>query len=241
MPRTVDLDDRRRIVGEAAWRVLVRDGPTEVSVRKVAAEAGLPPSSLRYTFPTQASVRDAAVSLLVSRLRERVARAASATGGHDAARAVLLELLPLDDERRAEMEVTVAFAALALTDASLRAAHEQTHAAVHDVCALALAHLDADVASAGAAGGGGAGGAGGGGAGGGGAAAGGGGGGAAGGPATRAPGAPATAGVDVELTHAVVDGLALHLLAQVVGTDASWAVTALDAHLALLALRRASF
>lgn len=233
MPRTVDLDDRRRIVGEAAWRVLVRDGPTEVSVRKVAAEAGLPPSSLRYTFPTQASVRDAAVELLVSRLRERVARAASATGGHDAARAVLLELLPLDDERRAEMEVTVAFAALALTDASLRAAHEQTHAAVHDVCALALAHLDAG----GAAGSGGA-------------AAGGGGGGAAGTPgasgeasapgATRAPGAPATAGVDVELTHAVVDGLALHLLAQAVGTDASWAVTALDAHLALLALRRAS-
>ncbi|TWX34961.1 TetR family transcriptional regulator [Frigoribacterium sp. ACAM 257] len=206
MPRTVDLDDRRRIVGEAAWRVLVRDGPTEVSVRKVAAEAGLPPSSLRYTFPTQASVRDAAVALLVSRLRERVDRAASASGGHDAARAVLLELLPLDDERRAEMEVTVAFAALALTDASLRTAHEQTHAAVRDVCALALAHLDAP-ASARAAG------------------------------ATSTPGAPRLADVDVELTHAVVDGLALHLLAQAVGTDASWAVTALDAHLALLARR----
>lgn len=206
MPRTVDLDDRRRIVGEAAWRVLVRDGPTEVSVRKVAAEAGLPPSSLRYTFPTQASVRDAAVALLVSRLRARVDRAASATGGHDAARAVLLELLPLDDERRAEMEVTVAFAALALTDASLRAAHEQTHAAVHDVCALALAHLGASGAA-----------------------------GAVGGVGT--PGAAEPADVDVELTHAVVDGLALHLLAQAVGTDASWAVTALDAHLALLALR----
>jgi len=200
MPRIVDLDDRRRIVGEAAWRVLVREGPTGVSVRKVAAEAGLPPSSLRYTFPTQASVRDAAVELLVSRLRERVDRAASATGGHDAARAVLLELLPLDDERRAEMEVTVAFAALALTDPSLRAAHEQTHAAVHDVCALALAHLGAR--------------------------------GVAG-----AAGSVELADVDVELTHAVVDGLALHLLAQAVGTDASWAVTALDAHLALLALR----
>lgn len=205
MPRTVDVDDRRRIVGEAAWRVLVRDGPTEVSVRKVAAEAGLPPSSLRYTFPTQASVRDAAVALLVSRLRARVDRAASATGGHDAARAVLLELLPLDDERRAEMEVTVAFAALALTDASLRAAHEQTHAAVHDVCALALAHLGAPGAA----------------------------------EAVGTPGAAelADVDVDVELTHAVVDGLALHLLAQAVGTDASWAVTALDAHLALLALR----
>jgi AcrR family transcriptional regulator len=209
MPRTVDLDDRRRIVGEAAWRVLVRDGPTEVSVRKVAAEAGLPPSSLRYTFPTQASVRDAAVALLVSRLRERVGRATRSAPGHDGARAVLLELLPLDDERRAEMEVTVAFAALALTDPSLRAAHEQTHAAVRDVCALALQHLDAA--------------------------------GEAGTPGTAGTpgeaGTPELARADVELTHAVVDGLALHLLAQAVGTDASWAVTALDQHLALLALR----
>ncbi len=209
MPRTVDLDDRRRIVGEAAWRVLVRDGPTGVSVRKVAAEAGLPPSSLRYTFPTQASVRDAAVELLVSRLRERVDRAGAATGGRDAARAVLLELLPLDDERRAEMEVTVAFAALALTDPSLRTAHEQPHAGGRDVCALALGHLDARGAA-----------------------------GAAGArPGGGATSTPEPAHVDVELTHAVVDGLALHLLAQAVGTDASWAVTALDAHLALLALR----
>jgi AcrR family transcriptional regulator len=187
MPRTIDLDDRRRTVSEAAWRVLVRDGPTEVSVRKVAAEAGLPPSSLRYTFPTQASVRDAAVALLVSRLRERVERATHAAGGRDGARAVLLELLPLDAERRVEMEVTVSFVALALTEPSLRSAHEQTHAAVREVCALALEHLGAPDA-------------------------------------------------DVELTHAVVDGLALHLLAHALGTDASWAVAALDAHLD--ALRR---
>jgi AcrR family transcriptional regulator len=220
MPRTIDVDDRRRVVSEAAWRVLVRDGPTEVSVRKVAAEAGLPPSSLRYTFPTQASVRDAAVALLVSRLRERVDRAAATSGGHDAARAVLLELLPLDDERRAEMEVTVAFAALALTDPSLRTAHEQTHEAVREVCALALAHLDgsATPAAPGAPGPGAPGG--------------------LGVPcAAGAPGAHEPARVDVELTHAVVDGLALHLLAQAPGTDASWAVRALDVHLALLALR----
>jgi AcrR family transcriptional regulator len=186
MPRTVDLADRRRLVSEAAWRVLVRDGAAEMSVRKVAAEAGLPPSSLRYAFPTQASVRDAAVALLVSRLRERVERAAHSTGGRDGARAVLLELLPLDDERRVEMQVTVSFVALALSEPALRAAHEQTHAAVRDVCALALGQLGAPEA-------------------------------------------------DVELTHAVVDGLALHLLAHAPGTDASWAVAALDAHLASLA------
>ncbi len=193
MPRSLDLDDRRRTVSEAAWRVLVRDGAAELSVRKVAAEAGLPPSSLRYAFPTQASVRDAAVALLVSRLRERVDRAARSAGGRDGARAVLLELLPLDDERRVEMQVTVSFVALALTDPSLRAAHERTHEAVREVCAQALAHLGTGVRP-----------------------------GVAGDAVARA---------DVELTHAVVDGLALHLLAQAPGTDASWAVAALDAHL----------
>ena len=102
--------------------------------------------------------------------------------------------------------MTVAFTALALTDPSLRTAHEQTHAAVRDVCALALVHLDAGGAASPR-------------------------------PAGGAASTPEPAHVDVELTHAVVDGLALHLLAQAVGTDASWAVTALDAHLALLALR----
>ncbi|MFP7761666.1 TetR/AcrR family transcriptional regulator [Marisediminicola sp. LYQ134] len=185
MPRTMDADERHRIVSEAAWRVLVRDGPAELSVRKVAAEAGLPPSSLRYTFPTQASVREAAVGLLIQRLAKRVERAASAERRRDSARAILLELLPLDEERRAEMEVTVAFLTLAMTDPSLREAYERTHEAVRDVCAQALAHLGAH--------------------------------------ADR-----------IDLTHAVIDGLAFHLLGRKTGSDTSAAVAALDTHLDLI-------
>jgi AcrR family transcriptional regulator len=183
MPRTMDVDDRRRLVSEAAWRVLTRDGPTELSVRKVAAEAGLPPSSLRYTFPTQASVRDAAVSLLIDRLTERVEHARHTAPGAAGARAILLELLPLDAERRTEMEVTVSFTALSMTDASLRPAHEKAHAAVRGICAQALELMGAAVDQ-------------------------------------------------VELTHAVVDGLALHLLGSPVGAAPEWAIRALDAHLA---------
>ena len=185
----MDVDDRRRLVSEAAWRVLTRDGLTELSVRKVAAEAGLPPSSLRYTFPTQASVRDAAVSLLVDRLNTRVAQARHAAPDSSGARAILLELLPLDAERRSEMEVTVSFIALSMTDASLRPAHDKAHNAVRGICAQALELIGAEP-------------------------------------------------TQVQLTHAVVDGLALHLLGQPSGSPAGWAIQALDAHLEQLHAHR---
>ena len=131
MPKLVDLAERDRIVSEAAWRVLVRDGLTELSVRKVAAEAELSPSSLRHAFPTQASVRDHAVALLLERLSQRVA-------GVDDAHAMLLELLPLDEERRIEMEVSLSFGTMAMTDDALNRSHKQIHLAVRDVCARAL-------------------------------------------------------------------------------------------------------
>jgi DNA-binding transcriptional regulator YbjK len=157
MPKLVDVAERDRLVSEAAWRVLVRAGLTELSVRNVAAEAGLPPSSLRYTFPTQASVRTRAVALLVERLTERVAQHGGglATGegasqgdrvesGSAVARAILLELLPLDETRRTEMEVSLALGAMAMTDHALWEAHQHAHVAVRDACARALEILGAN-------------------------------------------------------------------------------------------------
>jgi DNA-binding transcriptional regulator YbjK len=145
MPKLVDVAERDRLVSEAAWRVLVRAGLTELSVRNVAAEAGLPPSSLRYTFPTQASVRTRAVALLVERLTARVAQhGGGAESGVDAARAILLELLPLDETRRTEMEVSLALGAMAMTDHALWEAHQHADVAVRDACARALEILGAD-------------------------------------------------------------------------------------------------
>lgn len=188
MPKTVDLAARDRLVSEAAWRVMVRDGLTALSVRNVSAEAGLPPSSLRYTFPTQASVRDSAVALLVERMAQRVARHGVHKAPHDEARAILLELLPLDDERRVEMEVSLALGAMAATDRALWQAHQRTHLAVREACARAIELLDADPD-------------------------------------------------EVAATHALIDGLALHLVRQSPEAGDTWALVALDAHLERLPRR----
>jgi DNA-binding transcriptional regulator YbjK len=184
VPQKLNRDERRRQVSEAAWRVLVRDGLEALSVRNVAAEAGLPQSSLRYTFPTVASVRERAVALVLERLLERVdAVDVGAPGG---ARAVLAQLLPLDAERRTEMEVYLALGTAAMTDPSLREGHRASQDAIHDVCARALAAL-----------------------------------------VGRTP-----AEIEVRELQALVDGLALHVVRQEPGDDASWALDVLDAHLA---------
>jgi len=181
MPKIVDVEERHRLVSEAAWRILVRDGPTELSVRKVAAEAGLPPSSLRYTFPTQASVRDAAVGLLVDQLSARVTLTEVEPSRLERARAILLELLPLDNERRIEMEVLLALGTMAMTDGALRRSHLHVLHAVRDLCAQALELADV----------------------------------------------PFT---ELQATHALVDGLALHLVRQAPTDDTSWAVAIVNTH-----------
>lgn len=162
----------------------MREGIPALSVRKVAAEAGLPPSSLRYTFPTQASLRIRAYDMVVERLADRVAAIAPGAGW---ARAVLLELLPLDEPRRLEMEITVVLGTAAMADGDLRATHRRAHQAVRDLCERVVGVLGVG---------------------------------------------PEDVRVETERLHAMVDGLALHMIRQGEGTD--WAVRVVDTHLASL-------
>lgn len=120
MARTIDLEERRRTVSAAACQVLARDGLGALSVRNVAAEAGLPPSTVRYAFPTQASVREHAIASVFDRTRERIEAIPADLPTRQWARAVLVELLPLDDERVVELDVYLALGNAALTDTELR-------------------------------------------------------------------------------------------------------------------------
>jgi AcrR family transcriptional regulator len=122
MPRSIDLEERRRTVSGAACRVLARDGLGALSVRNVAAEAGLPPSTVRYAFPSQASLREHAIASVFDRTRERIDAVPADLPARAWVRAVLVELLPLDEERVVELDVYLALGNAALTDTALRPA-----------------------------------------------------------------------------------------------------------------------
>ncbi|MFS0729147.1 TetR family transcriptional regulator C-terminal domain-containing protein [Curtobacterium sp. 1P10AnD] len=122
MARSIDVGERRRIVSDAAARVLARNGLGALSVRGVAAEAGLPPSTVRYVFPTQASVRTHALETVFDATARRVDAVPDTLSDRERARRILLELLPLDEERLVELDVYLALGNAALTDPELRPA-----------------------------------------------------------------------------------------------------------------------
>jgi BetI-type transcriptional repressor, C-terminal len=81
--------------------------------------------------------------LVVERIEERLAALERAADPREAVEQVLYELLPLDDERRAENEVWLAFTARALIDPELRGQHNEVHDALHQACASAIETLAA--------------------------------------------------------------------------------------------------
>jgi AcrR family transcriptional regulator len=143
MPKVVDHEQRRRELGHAVWRVIRRDGVDHASVRTVAKEAGWSAGALRHYFASQSELLAFAMRLVVERIEGRLAALERAADPREAVEQVLHELLPLDDERRAENEVWLAFTARALIDPELRAQHSEVHDALHQACASALETLAA--------------------------------------------------------------------------------------------------
>jgi AcrR family transcriptional regulator len=143
MPKVVDHEQRRRELAQAVWRVIRRDGVDHASVRTVATEAGWSPGALRHYFATQSELLAFAMRLVVERIEARIAALDRPIDPRQAVEQVLRELLPLDDERRAENEVWLAFTARALIDPELRAQHNEVHDALHQACVSAIETLAA--------------------------------------------------------------------------------------------------
>ena len=72
MPKLIDQDHRRHEIAHAVWRIVVRDGVSAVSIRDVAAEAGLAVGSVRHVFATKAELLEYSMALVHQRTRERV-------------------------------------------------------------------------------------------------------------------------------------------------------------------------
>jgi AcrR family transcriptional regulator len=134
VPKQVDHAARRAELAGALWRLVMRDGIEAASLRGVAAEAGWSTGSVRHYFPCHADLLAFAMELVIENVGRRVG-AIRATGDARATAAALLhEILPLDDERRAEAQVWLAFTARALVDPALGELRDSAHAALRGLC-----------------------------------------------------------------------------------------------------------
>ena len=143
MPRQVDHAQRRSDIAQALWRVVLRDGVTATTVRGVAAAAGTSPSSLRHYFATQDELLGFALESLIERVERRLAPDIAALHGRAGALRILGEVLPLDEQRRAEVEVYLAFVGRAPANARLQKARDDVDAATRQAVSYALELLQA--------------------------------------------------------------------------------------------------
>jgi AcrR family transcriptional regulator len=142
MPKLVDHAQRRRELAGAVWRVIRSRGIDAASTRNVANEAGWSVGALRHYFSTQSELLTFAMEMVVERIEARVAALEPPPNVRSAVEQRLHELLPLDEERRAENEVWLAYAGRALVDPQLRARHEEVDEALREACLEALRELD---------------------------------------------------------------------------------------------------
>ncbi|NKI21064.1 TetR family transcriptional regulator [Paenibacillus dendritiformis] len=131
MPKIVDHEKQRHIVAEAALRVIRRSGLEQASVRKIAEEAGLSVGSMRHYFSTQAELFAFCMNLFIDRVEKRI-KAMDREGPvlMDLKR-LLLQFLPVDEERMMEMEVWLSFQAKALIYPELQALSDRMHDGMH--------------------------------------------------------------------------------------------------------------
>ncbi|MFU8870812.1 TetR/AcrR family transcriptional regulator [Micromonospora sp. SL4-19] len=131
MPKRVDHRERRELIADALMRVAAEHGLEAVSLRHVAAEAGVSSGMVQHYFRTKDEMMTFALSVVREHGEARVTRAVAALGDNPAPRALLramlVELLPLDEARRADGRVALVFLAYTAVRPSVAAAlHQET-------------------------------------------------------------------------------------------------------------------
>src|SRR5690242_14963122 len=100
MPKIVDHVKQREKIVEATWRVILREGIGQTSVRKVAEEAGLSPGAMRHYFSTQSELLVFSMDFVSQQFEQRVQSIKYDKGSLlEYIQKIIEELLPLDQER----------------------------------------------------------------------------------------------------------------------------------------------
>ncbi|MEW9529614.1 TetR/AcrR family transcriptional regulator [Microbispora sp. NPDC049125] len=119
MPKIVDHGVRRDEVVAAATRIIMRDGIDAATTRAIAKEAGYSNGVLTHYFADKDEILVSALEASHRRITERLREKLAGRTGLDALREVLLDNVPLDDERVRETGLEVGFWGRSLASADL--------------------------------------------------------------------------------------------------------------------------
>ncbi|MGH8795290.1 MAG: TetR/AcrR family transcriptional regulator [Stackebrandtia sp.] len=126
MPKKVDRQARRRLIADALMRIAADRGLEAVSLRHVAAEVGVTTGMVQHYFASKDEMMTFAVGVIGDDIGARMAEAAKDLGSSPSpralVRAMLIQLLPLDEPRRREGRVALAFYAHAAVNPTVAAA-----------------------------------------------------------------------------------------------------------------------
>lgn len=125
MPKTVDHAERRRQIVEGLVRVAGSAGLHAVTMRSVAAEAGVSLRLVQYYFQSKAQLMHHALRHLEQQSNDRwaarLAESSSPSSARSFVEAFLAEALPVDEPSRIFHLVWTSYAVLAMSDEELAA------------------------------------------------------------------------------------------------------------------------
>ncbi|AGM06045.1 TetR/AcrR family transcriptional regulator [Amycolatopsis keratiniphila] len=122
MPKRVDHQERRREIAEALFRIAAAQGLQAVTLRAVAAEAGISMNLVQYYFPTKEEMLrfswQRIVELTAEHAGKTIGEAMKTGDERTIVRAYLTAVLPDDERARMLSAVQIAYFAVDVTRGS---------------------------------------------------------------------------------------------------------------------------
>ncbi|MCM3716361.1 TetR family transcriptional regulator [Alkalihalobacillus oceani] len=120
MPRIVDHEKKRKSIAEAAWNIIKKEGIEKASIRRVAIEAGMSAGALRHYFSTKDEMLLFIMDYYLEEGKKRSQSKSWPDNPLQAVAEVLLELVPIDEEKKIETSVWWILALQSLTSDTLK-------------------------------------------------------------------------------------------------------------------------
>ena len=141
MPKIVDHDERRAQIAAAAAGAIDEQGLDRVRLVDVARRASCTTGAVSHYFPDKDAVLAAALEHVLGDLMSYAPRAEpwpEAADPVDTVLEVLTEILPLDEPRRRDWRVWIAFCGRAVRTPALAALHRDSYAEIQQALAGVL-------------------------------------------------------------------------------------------------------